>query len=177
MKTQTETVFDPVTPKTVSAYIEVGTQSYKEHYLHLWENQDPTPYLESSFTNGVVVKELNDPNCYHYLVRFQRANVGILKLTINQGWGDWPAKDALYLHRLYLLERATGKSIGEAVLNFTENLAHGFQKKIIWLEAMKKGKAKDFYQKHGYHIIGESYVELSGVLEDEKKMWVMGKRI
>ena len=42
---------------------------------------------------------------------------------------------------------------------------------------MKKGKAKNFYQKHGYKIIGESNVELSGVLEEEKAMWVMAKEL
>lgn len=170
-------VFDPLTPETVPAYIEVGIQSYSAHYIHLWENQDPTPYLETSFTHDVVIKELNDPDCYHYLLKFNGKNAGILKLSTDQGWGRWGTKDALYLHRIYLLKNATGKNIGKAVLDFVEQLAHNFQKKIIWLEAMKKGKAKDFYQKHGYTIIGASHIELPGVLNEEKEMLVMGKPI
>ena len=177
MNTTTEIAFDPLSPETVQAYIEVGIQSYKAHYLHLWENQDPTPYLETSFTLKTVVKELNDPNCYNYLVKFRGKNAGVLKIVTNRGWGNWEVKDALYLHRIYLLKNATGKNIGEVVLDFAQNLAHSFQKQIIWLETMKKGKAKNFYQKHGYGIIGESNVELSGVLENEKEMWVMGKYI
>ncbi len=172
-----ETVFDLLTPETVPAYIEVGTRSYKAHYVHLWEDQDPTPYLETSFIPKVVIKELNDPNCHNYLVKFQGANVGILKLTINQGWGNWEAEDTLYLHRIYLLEKATGRHIGKAVLDHTENLALHLKKKMIWLETMKKGKAKNFYQKHGYEIIGASHITLPRVLHEEKEMWVMGKPI
>ncbi|MEO0570888.1 MAG: GNAT family N-acetyltransferase [Bacteroidota bacterium] len=177
MYTPTETVFAPLTKETVPAYIEVGAQSYTEHYLHLWENQDPTPYLETSFIVKVVIRELNDPHCYQYLLKFQEEYVGVLKIVTHQGWGNWAAEDTIYLHRLYLLKNATGKNIGKAVLDFTQNFGHSLQKKIIWLEAMKKGKAKNFYQKNGYAIIGESNVELSGALAEQKAMWVMAKPI
>lgn len=177
MKTSTGIIFEALTIDTVPTYIEVGSQSYREHYLHLWTNHDPTPYLNTSFTSKVVIRELNDLNCRNYLLKFQGAPAGILKIVINQGWGNWEAKDALYLHRIYLLKDATGRNIGKAVLDFTHHLAHRLQKKIIWLETMKKGQAKNFYQKHGYEMIGESNVELPGVLEEEKAMWVMGKRI
>ena len=170
-------IFESLTLENVPTYIEVGRQSYEEHYLHLWKNQDPTPYLETSFANNVVTKELNDPYSHNYLVKFQGVHAGILKVVTNKGWGHWEAKDALYLHRIYLLKNVTGKSIGKAVLDFTQNLALHFQKTMIWLEAMKKGQAKNFYQKHGYEMIGESNVELPGVLEEEKAMWVMGKQL
>lgn len=134
-------------------------------------------YLETSFTRSVVTQELNDPNCYNYLVKFKSKNVGILKITIDQGWGNWTAKDALYLHRLYLLKKVTGKNIGKAALDHAYELANNFCKKIIWLETMKKGDAKNFYQKHGYEIIGDSQVVLPRVLTGEKEMWVMAKHV
>jgi GNAT superfamily N-acetyltransferase len=171
-----ETVCEPVTLSTADTYIAVGTQSYTEHYLHLWENQIPT-YLKSSFTKKVVAQELNDPNCLNYLVKHNNKNAGILKISLDQKWGQWTAEEALYLHRIYLLKNVTGKNVGKSVLDFIQNLAKGRRKKIIWLEAMKKGRAKTFYQKNGYEIIGESAVELPGVLQAEKEMWVMGKRI
>jgi ribosomal protein S18 acetylase RimI-like enzyme len=171
-----DTVFESLTFTNMDAYIEVGTQSYREHYLHLWENQIPT-YLKVSFTEQVVRQELNDSNCLNFLVKHQNKNAGILKISLDQGWGKWAAKEALYLHRIYLLKDTTGKNIGKKVLDFIRNEAQKRGKKIIWLEAMKKGRAKNFYQKNGYEIIGESAVELSGVLKEEKEMWVMGKHI
>ena len=172
-----EVLFKPLTLESVATYMNVGTQSYKEHYLHLWKNQDPTSYLETSFTKEVVLNELQDANCHNYLLEFRGSYAGILKIVLDEGWGEWTAKEALYLHRIYLLRNCTGKSIGKAVLDFTLQLAKDHKKEIIWLEAMKKGNAKSFYQKHGYTIIGESNVELSGVLEEEKEMWVMAKRL
>lgn len=172
-----EIVFEPISAATIGTYIDVGTQSYCEHYLHLWEKQDPQAYLSISFTKEVVKKEINDPNCLNFLVKSQNESAGILKISKDVRWGDWSEKDALYLHRIYLLKSATGRTIGKAVLDFTEKLARDLQKKIIWLEAMKNGKAKSFYLRNGYTTIGESNILLPGVLEDEKEMWVLAKRI
>ena len=172
-----EVSFEPLTKKTIPSYIEVGTQSYKEHYLHLWKGQDPKPYLDISFTKEVAQLELDDPNCLNYLVKCQNVNAGILKIEIDHKCADWSANDALYLHRIYLLKSATGQNIGKKVLAFTDNLARNFNKKVIWLETMKKGKAKNFYQNHGYQTIGESNVQLLGILEEEKAMWVMVKHL
>ncbi len=169
-------VFEPVTLETMNTYIEVGTQSYKEHYLHLWENQIPT-YLTTSFTKKVVQKELSNPNCRNYLVKSQYKNAGIIKITVDQAWGEWNSGEALYLHRIYLLKNTTGKNIGTTTLNFVENLAMKQKKKIIWLEAMKKGNAKEFYHKNGFEVIGDAEITLPGVLQEEKEMWVMGKRL
>ena len=170
------TLFEPVTPETMATYIKVGTQSYLEHYLYLWKDQNPT-YLKVSFTPEVVQSEIDNPHCCNYLIKHNRTNVGILKITIHQSWGNWTSKDALYLHRLYLLEHATGKNIGKNSLHFVENLAKRHQKKVIWLEAMKKGLAKQFYQKNGYTSIGKSCISLEGVKESEKEMLVMGKTL
>ena len=167
--------FEPLTQNTITAYCQVGTQSYKEHYLHLWQRQDPTPYLSTSFIEEVVQRELNDHNCRNFLVKSDGENAGILKISIDYPWGQWSAKDALYLHRIYLLSSATGKNLGTSVLNFVEKMAQKFSKKIVWLETMKKGRAKAFYQNNGYQIIGESAVELPGVLPSESGMWVVAK--
>jgi len=70
-----ETVCEPVTLSTADTYIKIGTQSYTEHYLHLWENQIPT-YVKSSFTKKVVQQELNDPNCLNYLVKHNKKKCG-----------------------------------------------------------------------------------------------------
>lgn len=171
------THFEPLTKENIENYIQVGTQSYIEHYLHLWKEHDPSSYLATSFTPKVVTYELNDPNCINFLVKYDEKNAGILKISLNHEWGKWSAKEALYLHRVYLLKSTTGKGVGKAVLDFTQNLAQGLQKKVIWLEAMKKGRAVQFYQKNGYQLIGESNVELKGILDHEKEMWVLAKTL
>lgn len=42
---------------------------------------------------------------------------------------------------------------------------------------MKKGKPLKFYLKHNYTIIKEALVELPHILENEKEMWLMAKKV
>ena len=56
-------------------------------------------------------------------------------------------------------------------------MAESFHKKIIWLEAMKKGSAHQFYLNNGFKILGNTKVELPGVIENESEMWLLGKNV
>lgn len=169
--------FIPLTTDNQSVYMDVGTQSYEEHYLHLWTNRDPTPYLNTSFTPEVVQQELQSEHCFNYLVKCNDDFAGILKLVTDKGWGAIKDADSLYLHRLYLLRKSTGQGVGQRVLEFVEAFGKKRNKSMIWLEAMKKGQAKNFYKNQGFKIIGDSTVNLNGVLHEEKEMWVMYKHI
>ncbi|NKI32974.1 GNAT family N-acetyltransferase [Croceivirga thetidis] len=169
--------FEALTEKTIPTYSSLGKQSYVEHYLHLWQNSNPKPYIESSFTVDVVTTEFKDSNCQNFLVKYNGSNAGVLKVSINKSCNGFTAEEALYLHRIYLLKEFSGKGIGKATLKFVVKLAKEFQKKVIWLEAMKKGKAHQFYQSNGFKTIGETTVNLPNVLPWESAMWILAKTI
>ena len=70
----------PVNHDNLTIYLTIGIKSYRENYLHLWENEDPTPYISNGFTSDVVERELQDPNvlnfpiinldlCYHSIIQ------------------------------------------------------------------------------------------------------------
>ena len=63
-----EIKFEKVSNKTSRLYCRLGTKAYKEHYLHLWQNNDPTPYIEKSFTIDVVKDELKDNSVSLWLI-------------------------------------------------------------------------------------------------------------
>lgn len=169
--------FQPLHPDLLRDYIAVGKQSYSEHYLHLWKNQNPQSYFEVSFTVPQVQFEMRDSNSENYLIRCDQEYAGILKLSKHQGWGSWTDHEALYLHRIYLLQGFSGKGVGKVTLEFVETYAKKLAKKVIWLETMKKGKALNFYKNNGFEIAGETQIDLRGVLPEEKGMWVLIKRI
>ena len=169
--------FEKLTEKTIAKYCALGRQSYTEHYLHLWEGNDPKSYLNTSFTEEVVTQELKDPNCRNFIVKHDRSNAGILKVSIDKGCVNFTHREALYLHRIYLLNEYSGKGIGKATLNFVTDMATSFRKKIIWLEAMKKGSAHKFYMSNGFEILGDTKVALPGVIEKESEMWLLGKNL
>lgn len=169
--------FISVNKGNLSRYLQVGIQSYKEHYLHLWENSDPTPFIEAFLTQQSVKDALKDSHQLFYIIQCNQEDVGILNLTINNEKGDFLSKNNLLLNKIYLLKSNSSLGIGTRTLDFVHNLAKNKQKDVVWLYTMKKGNPLSFYRKHGYKIIKEAFIELPKVLEVEKEMWLMAKNI
>lgn len=168
---------EPVIQDNLNEYLAVGVKSYCEHYLHLWENEDPTPYISYGLTKEVVERELQDPNAFNYLIQQNNKNVGILKLVKNCGIDEIADTDALKAEKIYLLKEHSGKGIGKQVLQFIEDTARDLNKKIVWLDAMQKGNPIHFYQKNGFTIKRESEVVLPRVKPTEKAMWILTKNL
>lgn len=168
---------EPVTLSNLDIYLEVGKQSYCEHYLHLWENEDPTPYITHGLTKNVVNRELDDPNALNYLIQQDHTTVGILKLVKDCGIDEISPVDALKAEKIYFLKAYSGKGFGKQVLQFIEELARDLNKKYIWLDTMQKGKPILFYQKNGYVIKRASEVVLPNAVPSEKAMWILTKKL
>ena len=167
----------PVTLDNLEAYLKVGIKSYCENYLHLWENEDPTPYISNGFTPEVVERELLDTNALNFLINSGDETVGILKLVKNCGIDEISDTDALKAEKIYLLKEYSGRGIGRQVLQFIEKTAKALNKKVIWLDAMQKGKPVQFYQNNGFSIKRESEVTLPHVKPEEKPMYILTKEL
>ncbi len=169
--------FAPVTEENLSRYITVGIQSYREHYEHLWQQSDPTPFIEAYLTKTAVKKALTDPNQLFYLITTTEKDIGILNITLNSKKGFFLSANNLLLNKIYLLKAYSAIGVGSKTLQFVYELAVAHQKDVVWLYAMKKGKPIQFYKKHGYTIIKEAEIELPKVLDEEKEMWLMAKKM
>lgn len=169
--------FIPVTTENLTRYLNVGIQSYKEHYLHLWKNSDPTPFINAFLTKESVYNDLRDPLQLFYIITTNGKDLGILNVTLNAKKGFFLTPNNLLLNKIYLLKAHSASGIGTKTLEFVHNLAQTHQKELVWLYTMKKGKPVQFYKKHGYQIIQEAFIELPHVLEKEKEMWLMAKKV
>ncbi len=158
-------------------YCEIGIQSYRQYYLHLWEDKDPTPYIDSSFTQNVLDQEMAHPNDEHFIIYNGTLPVGIFKAIVHSEIAPYTSKEAFLLEKLYILKEYSGKGIGTEVLNFVENKAKKLNKKILWLDTMKKGPALNFYLKNGFEILRERVLEFSNVLKSERQMLILYKTI
>ena len=168
-----EVIFNPVSNANIDSYISVGIQSYKEHYLHLWQDQDPSPFINAYLTKQSVIKGLNDSNQLFYIIKANKENAGILNITIDSEKEKSICKNNLLLNKIYHLNSFSGKGVGSKTIDFVNQLAWEYKKDSILLYAMKKGKPLDFYKKHGYQIIKEAFIDLPRVLNKEKEMWLM----
>ena len=169
--------FEPIISAVYDNYIEVGTQAYNQHYLHLWPNENSSPYIKSSFTKEVLEKEATDDNTILYRILKNKKAVGVLKITLNSPLVNFSEDEALCVDKIYILKEHSGKGIGKKVLQFVMLRAKEMQKKIVWLDTMQKGPALNFYLKNGFIIHSESKVTLPTILEKEKLMWIMVKKV
>ena len=168
---------EEVTASTLDTYVSVGKKSYNEHYLHLWENEDPTPYISNGLTNSVVKQELSNPNTLNYLVKMEDDVVGIVKLVKDCGLDEFSPEESLNAQKIYLLKAYAGQGIGKKVLLWIENYARNLKKKVVWLDTMQKGGPIQFYKKNGYVIKRKSELALPGAKPSEKAMWVLTKQL
>ncbi len=168
---------EPLTQETLAEYISIGKQSYHEHYLHLWENRDPTPYISRSFTEEVVSADFKNPNLKHFLVKLEDKTAGIVKLVMDSPLDEHASAVSLLAQKIYLLQAYSGKGLGKKVLLLIEQYAKKHGKKILWLDTMQKGGPIKFYLKQGFQIKKESELKIPGAIPAEKPMWVLTKQL
>ncbi|MBT8321667.1 MAG: GNAT family N-acetyltransferase [Eudoraea sp.] len=167
----------PVNPEHFDTYIRVGSKSYNEHYLHLWQNQDPTPYMEVSFRKEVVRKEWEDSNCLLFLIYVDKSPAGILTLVLNKTPLATTVKDGLFLERIYLLREYSGQGLGTYALKYIEALGKEYGREQLYLATMQKGQALNFYKQNGFYILGEKQLTFPGMVESERPMYILGKKL
>jgi len=172
-----EIKFEAVSNETSQLYCKLGIKAYKEHYLHLWKNNDPTPYIEESFTIDVVRHELKDNLSSLRLIYQGNTAVGILKLIKDAPVAPHISKETVLLEKIYILNKFSGKGIGSLALGWVEKYCLNSNKQVLWLETMQKGPALKFYLKNGYHILKEKQLKFDQVLEKQKPMYVLMKKI
>ncbi len=165
--------FVPVTSLNKATYIEIGIRSYEEHYLHLWPNSDPSPYISNNYTIGIVSRELQNEQFEHYLVELDSRAVGLFKLVLNAALGDYGSGDALLVEKIYLLANYSGMGLGRAAINFIIQKARNMGKKIIWLDTMKNGPALNFYLNFGFEIVGKTELSYPSALDGQKAMLIL----
>lgn len=172
-----EVFLEPVSPSTIDLYIQVGKKSYYEHYLHLWEDGNPSAYISKSFTVSIVQAELKNQNTANFLVKVNNESIGIVKLVRNKALDEYSDEESLLAEKIYLLKSFSGKGLGKKVLQLIEKYARNLNKKVIWLDTMQKGGPLNFYLKNGFTIKKEGELNLPGAKSSEKAMWVLTKHL
>ncbi|MBT8281405.1 MAG: hypothetical protein KJO16_07495, partial [Muriicola sp.] len=137
---------EPLQAGTQELYCRVGERAYRDHYLHLWPDGDPSPYISTSFTLAILNGEIKDKNTLHYLVRLGAVCIGIVKLIKFHQMNNIPLQKPMYLEKIYLLSLYTGNGYGKEVLGEIESISHQGKMKTLWLATMKKGFPLKFYQ-------------------------------
>ncbi|WP_347158525.1 GNAT family N-acetyltransferase [Pontibacter chitinilyticus] len=162
----------PCTTGDIYTLQDIAINAYGDHYLYLWFDGGAW-YLERSFSESALRKELADPNAAFFLIHHQQELVGFLKLNINQPFEAYTAEEALELERIYLTKAASGKGIGREAVNFTKAFAKERNKRVIWLKAMDSSRSVDFYEQNGFEKCGTYTLDFEQMKPEYRGMHIL----
>ena len=134
----------------------LGVTTFYEAYFEYDDSRDLANYVLESFSRAQIESELNNRDSTFFIAELNGKAVGYAKLRENSKVDCLKSDDAIELQRIYILEKAKGKGVGDRLMKrcFTEARAKGFKK--IWLGVWEKNlAAQEFYKKFGFVKVGE----------------------
>ena len=127
--------------------IDHGTEEYLQ-MVNLRDNVLRRP-LGLTFNHDELLKEKNDI----FIVCTEDENVlGCCILTT-------VTNKKIRLRQMAVPDKLHGKGIGASIMQFAENIARDRGYKIITMHS--RDSAIGFYEKFGYHVLGEGFVEVN----------------
>jgi diamine N-acetyltransferase len=179
----------PVQTHDLALLSQVAQQAYLDHYRPIWHDEGAW-YIEKVYNQSQLLSEIKDENVAYFLVFEAETVLGFIKLkkdyplsmggaglAFGHGEGSSIAlENALYLERIYFLETATGKGLGQYCFNFIEKYAREKGKSAIWLMAMDWSvKAIHFYEKQGFTQCGTWQLDFEMMKPEHFGMVIMKK--
>lgn len=161
----------------IDRYIQLGRDTYNEHYLHLWKDKFPVEYFQTYYTREKVRAELADPNLSHFIILSKETPIGIVKLNLYELSDIALEPPSVLLEKIYILNAYSGEGIGSQVIRLMEGQLKRQGVRTLWLETMKKGRTLSFYQSHGFDVIGEKQLHYQNVKEEERPMFILSKKL
>lgn len=134
----------------------LGITTFYEAYFEQDDPRDLANYVLESFSLEQIEKELRDENSTFFIAEANGRVVGYAKLRENSEVDCLKTGEAIELQRIYILERARGKGIGDALMKRCFDGARAKGYKAIWLGVWERNlAAQRFYEKLGFVKAGE----------------------
>jgi GNAT superfamily N-acetyltransferase len=100
---------------------------------------------------------------HFYAVKENDTYIGFTAIELN-----YPEKETVKVHKLYVLPEYQGKGIGRALVNHAHELALGAKMKTILLNVNRFNPAVAFYQKYGFRTLKEEVIDIgNGFIMDD----------
>lgn len=155
----------------------IGRASYEPYYQHLWKPGGLDWYMERCFGTDSLRADFADPNIEYILATDDTAQpIGFLKLVLAKPLPSGQPANALYLEKIYLIPAFFGRGIGQKLIEFVLEKAAALGREAVWLMVMKSGP-RQVYERAGFVTVGEMPIDFELMLEHERGLWVMVRRL
>ncbi|WKS96028.1 GNAT family N-acetyltransferase [Riemerella columbina] len=141
----------------------LAEQSWRIHYAKILSKAQIDYMLGKMYATDELLKHFENPNYHYYLIQNQEnQSLGFMGFEV-----DYQPQTTM-LHRLYLLEEATGKKLGQLAIDFLKSEAQQQHNQRIILYVNKENSARYFYEKQGFSIYDEGIFDIgNGFVMDD----------
>ena len=147
--------FRVCTSKDMKELRALCIQTFSDTYKAKNTPENFNNYINSSFSEAQLSKELNDQNAQFLFVQDGDQILGYLKLNEKGAQTEASHPNGLEIERIYLLKTAQGKGLGRLMINKSIEIAQKKGKSPLWLGVWDQNtNAIAFYQKMGFKIMG-----------------------
>lgn len=141
---------------------ELAARSWWTAYCNILSNEQMAYMLEKMYAAEVLSGQMNSGKYPYFLALWENMPVGFLGLEFHS------ADRVLKLQKIYLVQEARGRGIGEKLLDFAERQANNLGYPTLTLNVNKQNPALVFYQKHGYRLVAEGVFDIgNGFVMDD----------
>ncbi|PHI18631.1 GNAT family N-acetyltransferase [Lewinellaceae bacterium SD302] len=138
----------------------LGRSTYYEAFAQDNTAEDMRLYLDESFSDAKLTRELANPNSIFYFAQVDGVTAGYCKLNFGPAQTE-PIEDAIELERIYVVAGFQGRGVGAAMMQRTIALARAKKVSYLWLGVWEKNpRAITFYRDFGFERFGQHIYHL-----------------
>ncbi len=130
---------------------EISKQTFIETFADVNTPENMENYVQENFNSVQVASEINNPESAFYLATLDKEIIGYLKLNFGDAQTEIFNKQAIEIHRIYVLKAFLGKKTGQLLLDEAIKIANNNGINYLWLGVWEENhRALQFYSKNGF---------------------------
>jgi diamine N-acetyltransferase len=162
------------TPNDIKTLQLTGRETFLETFAEGNSEADMQKYLDESFSEERINRELHNPGSQFFIARENGNAVGYLKLNTGEAQTELQDTNALEIERIYVKAAYHGKKVGQLLYDIALEVARAERKSYIWLGVWEHNlRAVNFYKKNGFVEFGQHIFRLG----DDEQTDIMMKKV
>lgn len=132
-------------------------------------------YLTTAYEAKKLQRELENLNSQFYFVKVEQEVAGYLKINVGDAQTETMGPESLEVERIYIRPPFKQQGLGTYLIGKAEQIANAQHKTKLWLGVWEHNEpAKHFYEKLGFHRIGQHSFFMG---DDEQTDYLMEKKL
>ena len=137
----------------VEMLLEMAKSTFVTYFENTTSRENLERYVEKSFTIDKIKSELENQSSQFYFAKYQKQNVGYLKVNFAGAQTELQDFRSLEIERIYVIEDFIGKNAAQTLFLKALEIAKFNQLLYIWLGVWEYNKrAMRFYEKLGFKV-------------------------